>query len=113
HRRNQAALLEVPQETPAVLPDRILSRSIVAQCLARGGGWLDAPDATRLLSAYGIPVVACHAAPDARAAAAIARDLGYPVVLKILSPDITHKSDVGGVAAGLASDEAVESAASA
>jgi acetyl coenzyme A synthetase (ADP forming)-like protein len=50
-----------------------------------------------LLTTYGIPTTPLKLARDANEAAAIANELGYPVVMKIASPDILHKSDVGGV----------------
>jgi len=113
YRSNQALLLEAPRETPGTPPDRATVRRLVADRLADGGGWLAEPDAKALLRAYGVPVVETIAVPDADAAAATARDIGYPVALKILSPDITHKSDVGGVALDLASDDALRAAAGA
>ena len=60
-----------------------------------------------LLETYGIPIVKPFPAWSADEAVTIARRIGYPVVLKILSPQITHKSDVGGVLLNLNSDEAV------
>ena len=50
-----------------------------------------------LLTAYGIPTVSIKLARDTKEAATIAAELGYPLVMKIASPDILHKSDVGGV----------------
>lgn len=58
-------------------------------------------ESKELLKASGIPVVETRAASTKREAVALAKALGYPVVLKVLSPDITHKSDVGGVRVGL------------
>ena len=111
YRRNQALLMEMPNETPNAAPDRSRARQLVARRLAEGGnGWLSEPDAKALLQAYGVPVVPSIAVPDAVSAVTAARDIGYPVALKILSPDITHKSDVGGVALGLENDAALLSA---
>jgi acetyltransferase len=56
-------------------------------------------------------VATCAVGPDPRDAVAAARTIGYPVALKILSPDISHKSDVGGVALGLEDEAAVQSGA--
>lgn len=64
-----------------------------------------------LLEAYGIPCAAGHAASSPDEAATIAQRCGFPVALKVLSPDIAHKSDVGGVVLGLASAIAVMRAA--
>lgn len=62
----------------------------------------------RLLQSYGIPVVMPETARTAEDAALIAQKIGFPVVLKILSPDISHKSDVGGVMLNLESAEMVK-----
>jgi acyl-CoA synthetase (NDP forming) len=64
----------------------------------------------RLLEGAGVPVVAHGLAHDADEAARIAARLGYPVVLKLCSRDILHKSDVGGVVLGLADEAAVRRA---
>jgi acetate---CoA ligase (ADP-forming) len=68
------------------------------------------PDAKALLSAHGVRVPEGSVARDADEAAQVARRIGYPVVAKIVSPQITHKSDVGGVAIGLANESAVRDA---
>jgi acetyltransferase len=62
-----------------------------------------------LLAAYDIPVVAGGSAKTAAEAVETAHRIGYPVVMKIVSPDILHKSDVGGIRLNLGSDEAVRS----
>jgi acetyltransferase len=72
---------------------------------------LTEPEAKGLLAAYGIPVVAVHIATNPAEAGRIAASFAGRTVLKILSPDITHKSDVGGVQLDLGSPEAVEAAA--
>jgi acetyltransferase len=82
--------------------------------LASGREMLTEPEAKAVLDAYRIPVVATRVVPpDPQAAADMATRIGFPVVLKILSPDISHKSDVGGVALGLDNAEAVREAAAA
>jgi acetate---CoA ligase (ADP-forming) len=63
--------------------------------------------AKALLGAAGVPPVPEHAAPDSDAAVAAAASVGYPVVLKILSPDILHKSEMGGVLLDVADADAV------
>jgi acetyltransferase len=60
-----------------------------------------------LLAAYGMPVVAGGMAKSADEAAAIAQKVGYPVVMKIVSPEILHKSDLGGIRLNLTDDQAV------
>ncbi len=71
---------------------------------------LSEPASKALLEAYGIPVVATFSARKEDAAVRLAKKIGYPVVLKLLSPDITHKSDAGGVVLGIESDRAVREA---
>ncbi|UCC53209.1 MAG: acetate--CoA ligase family protein, partial [Anaerolineaceae bacterium] len=73
-------------------------------------GWLSQELAHGLLEAYGIPTPAAALARTAAEAKAIAQEIGFPVVLKIVSPQITHKSDVGGVVLDLVDGEAVTSA---
>jgi acyl-CoA synthetase (NDP forming) len=63
--------------------------------------------AKALLGAAGVPPVPEHAAPDSDAAVAAAASVGFPVVMKILSPDILHKSEMGGVLLDVADAEAV------
>jgi acetate---CoA ligase (ADP-forming) len=63
-----------------------------------------------LFSAYGIPVVPGDTAHTAAEAVRIASEIGYPVVLKIVSPDLLHKSDVGGIVLNLDSEAAVKAA---
>ena len=70
-------------------------------------GFLTADQALSLCKAYSIPIALFETAVDAEAAARAADRIGYPVALKALATDIIHKSDVGGVALGLASREAV------
>ena len=62
------------------------------------------------LGSHGVPVVPGALAPDAAAAVAAARSMGGPVVLKIASPDIAHKSDIGGVMLNVEGDDAVAAA---
>lgn len=81
--------------------DRERARKIIAECLADGRTYLGELDGTRLLDCYGFRVLPTVLAPDAEAAAAIATEIGFPVALKIVSPQIIHKSDAGGVKVGL------------
>jgi len=113
HDRNQRLLLEIPPAGPAQ-PERDLerARSLVETALRENREWLSEAEAKSLLAAYGIPVVDTRIVSSAAEAARVADELGYPVALKILSPDITHKSDVGGVALGLENADAVSEAAS-
>jgi acetyltransferase len=98
YRRNQALLLEAPTASENGPPDIAAARVLIDAALAEGRDMLDELEAKAVLKAYGVPVVATLATePTATAAVAAAHELGYPVALKILSPDISHKSDVGGV----------------
>lgn len=67
-------------------------------------------ESKRMLKEAGIPVVETVLAASGEEAAAVSEKIGYPVVLKIMSPDITHKTDAGGVKLGLATAEEVKSA---
>ncbi|MGZ5872805.1 MAG: bifunctional acetate--CoA ligase family protein/GNAT family N-acetyltransferase [Bradyrhizobium sp.] len=114
HREVVAALAQVPPAMPSdFAPDIEAARSIVAAALADGRQWLDPIEIKRLLEAYAIAMVPTFAAADAEQAVVHASRLfaqGATVVLKIMSRDIVHKSDVGGVALNLTSPEAVRAA---
>ncbi len=107
YRRGQRALQRTPPSVPERRADTHLVRSIVNGALAQKRELLTEPEAKRVLAAYGIPVVPTETVLDAAEAAAAATRIGFPVAVKILSRDITHKSDVGGVALDLASEQAV------
>jgi acetyl coenzyme A synthetase (ADP forming)-like protein len=84
----------------------------MARLRAAGHRRLGMLELAPVLERYGIPCARPRPAATAVAAAAVARDVGFPVALKIHSTAISHKSDVGGVRLGLASAEEVEGAAS-
>ncbi|MFC6189066.1 bifunctional acetate--CoA ligase family protein/GNAT family N-acetyltransferase [Pseudoxanthomonas mexicana] len=115
HREVQAALMETPPSLPEDFsPDVALARALVDAALDAGQTWLDPLATTQLLAAYGIPMAPLWRADDADAAARIAAPLlaeGATVAVKILSPDIPHKSDVDGVRLNLANANAVREAA--
>jgi acetyltransferase len=109
--RNQAALLQLPSgKLDDFKPDLAGARSLLEQALHEGREWLDEEQAKTLLQAYGIPVVETRRARDAEEAVLAAMQIGFPVAIKVLSPQIVHKSDVGGIALGLASADEVRSA---
>ncbi|MGD1152720.1 MAG: acetate--CoA ligase family protein [Syntrophales bacterium] len=83
---------------------------ILSEAKRQGRAVLTEIESKEVLKAYGIPVRTGQVATDPESAAEIAGKLGYPVVMKIVSPDIPHKSDVGGVRVNLGSPEAVRSA---
>jgi acetyltransferase len=102
--RNQQLLMQVPPACLLAPPDRAAARRRIAALLAQGSTAVGEADAKAILAAYGIPVVATEIVRDAAGALAAARRIGYPVALKILSPDIVHKTDVGGVVLDLADE---------
>ncbi len=115
YRRNQAQLLQAPAAVlPGSPPDKAAVQALVQQVLASGRELLTEHEAKAVLAAYRIPVVATRTVgtqPDE--AAKMAEAIGFPVVLKIWSDDITHKSDVGGVMLHLGSADEVRLAAQA
>jgi acetyltransferase len=111
HRRNQAALMEVPPPREVRDTDRVRSRRIIDTVLSEGRSLLTEPEAKDLLAAYGVPVAPTRSAASPAEAAVIAREMSGPFALKILSRDITHKTDVGGVRLNLEEAADVETAA--
>jgi acetyltransferase len=114
HRELLEALAQVPPAMPSSFaPDIETARQIVAAALADGRERLDPVEIKRLLETYQIAMVPTFAAADAEQAVAHAYTLlaqGMTVVLKIMSRDIVHKSDVGGVVLNLTSTDAVRTA---
>jgi acetyltransferase len=110
--RNQRTLQEIPSAfLPDLQPDVPGARKIVEAAQAEGREWLDEVQAKQVLQAYGIPVVQTQRVRGAEEAALAATRIGFPVVLKVISPQIIHKSDVGGVALDLGSAQEVRDAA--
>lgn len=114
-RDNREALMAVPPNLPGDFkPDVEAARTIVAKALADGHTWLGPVAITGLLQAYGIPIAPASLArtPEeaAEPAARLIAEFGA-CVIKILSPDITHKSDVGGVVLNIETPEAAVAAA--
>jgi len=112
YRRNQELLMEVPSSrSPEVARDRNRATALVHQALSEGRSMLSEAEAKSVLAAYGVSVVDTRIANSSEDAQKIAAEIGFPVALKVLSPDITHKSDVGGVILDLENANAVEAAA--
>ncbi len=84
--------------------------TIINQARSEGRSLLSEVESKNLLVAEGISVTDAQLAKDVDEATAVAESLGYPVVMKIISPDIAHKSDVGGVVVGLADSNELKSA---
>ncbi|MBN1755831.1 bifunctional acetate--CoA ligase family protein/GNAT family N-acetyltransferase [bacterium] len=96
--RNLERLYETPKDIPVEFPlDRKALRSRFNELIKGQGDTLSENNSKKLLESYGIPVTQTEPAASWEEAVSIAEKLGYPVVLKILSPDITHKSDTGCV----------------
>ena len=114
YRRNQFELMQTPPLQPALAQAPATPDAVIDRALAEGREMLTEPEAKALLAAAGVPVVATTiAGPTPQAAVQAARTLGFPVVLKVLSAQISHKSDVGGVALNLESEQEVATAAQA
>jgi acetyltransferase len=109
--RNQQVLREPPVAAPGLdPPDLAEARRIVTAALREGRTLLGSQQSRRVLACFGIPVATSEAAATADQAVERARQLGFPVAMKIDSPEISHKSDVGGVRLGLADEPAVRAA---
>jgi acetyltransferase len=108
------ALMATPPSLPQDFkPDIAAARPVVEEAVRQGRTWLDPIEVTRLLEAYSIPIAPALLARNPEEAAAAAAPLlteGSTVVAKILSPDIVHKSEVGGVRLNLTSERAVREA---
>jgi acetyltransferase len=111
YQRNQRLLLQVPG--PLVDRSRTdleTARAIIEGALAERRNLLSTMESKAVLRAFRIPVTQTAQADDAGEALVLAGNLGYPVVMKIDSPDITHKSDVNGVRLDLETADQVRSA---
>ncbi len=109
--RNLSTLHETPRDLPmAFTLDRQRLRSVFDTILTEGSEILSENVSKAFLEAYEIPVTKPCLARSADEAVEVARRCGYPVVLKIHSPQITHKTDVGGVVLNLSNDDAVRQA---
>jgi acetyltransferase len=98
-------------ETPGRRPDGdtqpAASRAVIAAARVDGRTLLDEHESKAILASYGIPVVPTRVARDENEAASAARELGFPVAVKLWSRTITHKTDVGGVKLGLTDADGV------
>lgn len=109
--RRRELLYVTPRELPRELNlDRAGLRACLDRVAAPGRAVLMEGESKALLASYGIPVTHTMAAATADQAVQLAEACGYPVVLKVLSPEITHKTDVGGVALDVADAASVRRA---
>ncbi|ORU93914.1 MAG: GCN5 family acetyltransferase [Cycloclasticus sp. symbiont of Bathymodiolus heckerae] len=111
YKQNQDILMETPPAPAKDLQfDVDTASKVIATAVAEGREWLNEWEAKEVLSAYGIPTVETRMARTLEETVRFAEELGFPVVVKVFSPDIMHKSDVRGVALNLDSAEAVKQA---
>jgi acetyltransferase len=114
YRRNQEQLMQTPPSMSGELGcDTRAARTVIEHVLAERREVLTAPESLAVLAAYGVPVNEVTIAAAPQEAGRLAERIGGRVAVKILSPDITHKSDVGGVALDLEGSSAVTKAAEA
>lgn len=112
YRRNQELLLQAPpSQSTDFSADTEQVRRVVQGSIENQNSLLGEAEAKSVLAAYGIPVVDTRVASTVDTAVLLAQKIGFPVALKILSPDIIHKSDVGGVALNLESEQHLRTAA--
>lgn len=104
------SLYETPSSPEDDQVDTALARKIIEATRQHGRTLLTEADSKELLAAYGLPVVVTKVATSADEAVTCADSIGYPVVLKLYSNTITHKTDVGGVELNLADAGAVREA---
>jgi acetyltransferase len=109
------SLMETPPSLPAQFsPDVVTARQIIAAAIRDGRKWLDPFEVAELFKAYAIPIVPAVLAASPQEAASLSAQFltdGGRVTVKIVSRDIVHKSDVGGVRLNVASADAAASAA--
>ncbi len=99
-----------PQPPEPLKVDAQSARTALNEAKRLGRSLLSDMEARRVIEAYGLPTPDSRLAGSADEAVKAAADIGYPAVMKIVSPDILHKTDIGGVRVGLESPEAVRSA---
>ena len=107
---NQQLLLQVPEPISYQSQSDIYGAKLIIDCaVAEHRHILTTIESKAILSAFGIPITQTLVARTATEALIAAESLGFPVVMKIYSPDITHKQDVGGVQLNIANAAAVRS----
>ncbi len=111
YRRSQELLYESPAALPQDwTPDEAKARALIDRVRGAGRTLLTEFEAKELLACYGIPTVPTEVAQTADEAVVVARKIGLPVVLKLWSETITHKTDAGGVQLNLLDEESVRRA---
>ncbi len=93
HRRNQELLIQTPRSVPLdFIPSMDVTRNAVRKTLADGRVLMSDPEAKVVLAAYGVPAVPTRFAVSPAQAASLAESVGFPVAVKLLSPDIANRS---------------------
>ncbi|AIX72790.1 MAG: bifunctional acetate--CoA ligase family protein/GNAT family N-acetyltransferase [Mixta calida] len=113
YRRNQKQLRETPALPATLKQDTAYAHQLIQQALNEGATRLDTHEVQAILQAYGLTTLPTWIAGDSAEAVHIAGQIGYPVALKLRSPDIPHKSDVQGVMLYLRTASEVQQAANA
>ncbi|MDO6709766.1 bifunctional acetate--CoA ligase family protein/GNAT family N-acetyltransferase [Aliiglaciecola sp. 2_MG-2023] len=109
--RNQRLLLQAPD--PLQKEEKVnteAAKSVIEHALSEGRTVLTDLESMAVLDSYNISTTHASLAHDINEAIQIAKTIGYPVVMKVYSKTISHKSDVGGVRLGISNDEAVKNA---
>ena len=101
---------QLPADPDGVSSARVKAGELIDKVRATGRSILTEYESKQILAAYDIPTVDTRLAQDEDEAVALADDIGYPVVIKLNSETITHKTDVGGVQLNLKNEEAVRAA---
>jgi len=111
YKRHLDQLYETPDELPEhKAPSKDHLKELLRMALTEGRTLLNEEESKDFLKTYGIPVTMPQFVQGPEAAVSIAEKVGYPVVIKVVSPDISHKSDVGGVIIGIDSSAALKEA---
>lgn len=102
--------ISLSSHQPCLSSDEEAAREVIRQARADGRDSLTEIEAKQVFAAYGMPVTTTELAKSEEEAVGLARKVGYPVVMKIVSPDILHKSDAGGVKVNLKDEASVRDA---
>ena len=109
--RNLAMLQEIPPKLSTTLEfDRYSAQEIIQPLSVRQGSMLTELQSKKVLTAYGIPVNRTEIASSAEEAVKLALDMGFPLAMKILSPDIVHKTEANGIKLDLRTETEVSEA---
>ncbi len=96
--RNLEMLMEIPPKLSKDLKyDRNRAKELIEHHLNRNGGFLSEAESKKILAAYGVPVNPTETAAGEDEAVSMSEKMGFPTALKLISPDISHKTDADGV----------------